>query len=80
MVGPGSRAPRELRDALLNVFTPGMRIATSDIAFGGRGAIDHIAVSQDLAVDSLCVVSNVHDGGRLSDHFGVVAELSARPQ
>ena len=80
VVGPGSRAPRELRDALLNVFTPGMRIATSDIAFGGRGAIDHIAVSQDLAVDSLCVVSNVHDGGRLSDHFGVVAELSARPQ
>ena len=78
MVGPRSRAPLELRSALQKTFPPGMRIATSDLAFEGRRSIDHVAVSDDLAVESLDVITNMHDGTRLSDHFGIVAELSAR--
>ena len=46
--------------------------------FEGRRSIDHLALSDDLAVESLDVISNKHDGPRLSDHFGVVAALSAR--
>ena len=76
MVGPGSRAPLELQAALQEAFSRGMRIATSDLDFEGRRSIDHVALSHDLAVDSLDVISNKHDV-RLSDHFGVVAELSA---
>ena len=78
IVGPGSRAPLELRSALQQAFPPGMRIATSDLAFEGRRSIDHVALSDDLAVESLDVITNMHDGSRLSDHFGIVAELSAR--
>ena len=78
MVGRGSRAPLELRAALQQAFPAGMRIATSDLAFEGRRSIDHVALSDDLAVESLDVISNTHDGPRLSDHFGVVGELSAR--
>ena len=77
IVGPGSRAPLELRAALKQAFPAGMRIATSDLDFEGRRSIDHVALSDDLAVESLDVISNTHDGPRLSDHFGVVAELSA---
>ena len=74
-IGPGSRARSELRLALLKAFPPGMRIATSELAFHGRRSIDHIAVSADWAVDSLGVISNIDEGRRLSDHFGVVAGL-----
>ena len=35
-------------------------------------------MSQELTAESLTVISNIHDGRRLSDHFGVVAELSTR--
>ena len=55
-----------------------MTIATSGLAFLGRRSIDHIALSEDLAGESLDVISNIHDGRKLSDHFGVVADVSAR--
>ena len=77
IVGEGSRAPLKLRSGLREAFPPGMRIATSDLTFEGRRSIDHVALSDDLAVESLDVISNKHDV-RLSDHFGVVAALSAR--
>ena len=76
IIGPGSRASHELRTALANAFSPNMRIATSELTFQGRKSIDHIALSEDFKVESLGVVSNIHDGRKLSDHFGVVAELS----
>ena len=53
-------------------------IATAGLGFQGRRTIDHIALSQDLAAESLGVISNVHQYGDLSDHFGVVADLSVR--
>ena len=78
-IGPGSRAPRKLRSALLDALPPGMTIVTSALAFQGRKCIDHIALSEDLLFGSLGVISNEHAGKKLSDHFGVVADLSALP-
>ena len=78
IVGPGSRARPELRLALQRAFPPSMTITTSALAFQGRRSIDHITLSEDLTVESLGVISNIHEGRRLSDHFGVVADLSAR--
>ena len=77
-IGTGSRAPVDLRLALKEAFLPSMKIATSDLAFQGRKSIDHIALSNDLVVGSLDVISNMHEGRKLSDHFGVVADLSAQ--
>ena len=78
IVGPGSRARPELQLALQRAFPPSMTIVTSALAFQGRRSIDHIALSDDFAVESLDVISNIHDGRKLSDHFGVIADLSAR--
>ena len=78
-IGSGSRAPQKLRSALRKAFPPGMTIVTSALAFQGRKCIDHIELSEDLAFSSLSVVSNIHEGKKLSDHFGVVAGLSALP-
>ena len=75
-IGPDSRAPSELELALHRAFPPGMTVATASLAFQGRRTIDHIASSGDLKVESLGVISNIHDGRKLSDHFGVVVGLS----
>ena len=77
-IGTGSRARPELQVALKNAFPPSMKIVTSDLAFQGRKSIDHIALSNDLVVGSLDVISNIHEERKLSDHFGVVADLSAQ--
>ena len=78
VIGSGSRAPARLQAALCQAFSMGMTIATSSVAFRGRKSIDHIALSDDLAVDRTRVISNVDRERRLSDHFGVVADLSVR--
>ena len=80
IIGPASRAPAELRRALQEAFPPGMRIVTSDLAFEGRASIDHIALSANLAATSVSPLSNLREGKKLSDHFGVAAHLSARAQ
>ena len=77
-IGTGSRARPELRMALQNAFPAGMKIATSELAFQGRRSIDHIALSNDWVVGSLDVISNIHEERKLTDHFGVVADLSAQ--
>ena len=79
-IGPTSRAPVKLRRALQSAFPQDMRIVTSDIAFEGRASIDHIALSADLAATSMSPLSNLREGKKLSDHFGVAAHLSARGQ
>lgn len=70
--------PPDVRAALQSAMPPHMTIATSELCFQGRRCIDHIALSEDLAVESLGVISNMDGGTKLSDHFGVVAELSAK--
>ena len=75
-IGPSSSASRKLQSALQSAIPPRMTIATSALGFQGRRSIDHIALSEDLTAGSIGVISNIHDGRKLSDHFGVVAELS----
>ncbi len=79
VIGAGSRAPKALQAALKAAFPPGMTIITADLSFGQRKSIDHIALSEDLTAESLGIISNIHKGGKLSDHFGVYARLSTRP-
>ena len=76
IIGLGSRAPDTLQSKLQTAFPPAMRIATSEISYQERKTIDHIAVSDDWAVESMDVISNIHDGKCLSDHFGIAANLS----
>ena len=75
---PDSRAPAELQSALHRAFPSHMAIATTGLVFRGRRSIDHIASSDDLAAESVDIISNLHDRRKLSDHFGVVTKLSSR--
>ena len=78
MNGKGSRAPKELRLALLKALEPDWKIVTSGLEFQGRGSIDHIALGGDLEAESVGAISNLQEEGkRLSDHFGVFARVSA---
>ena len=77
LVGPGT-APIDLRSALIAAMPPGVTIATSTLGYQGRRAIDHIALSDDLVVESLGTISNLHGNRKLSDHFGIFAYLSGR--
>ena len=74
--GQGSRAPQALRLALQEAFSPKLRIVTADLVFEGRKSIDHIALSSDWSVDSVAAISNIHGERKLSDHFGVAAEIT----
>ncbi len=75
VIGRDGQAPAKLRSDLHEAFR-GMTIATSGLAFQERRSIDHIALSEDFAVDSVCAISNTHGERQLSDHFGVAANLS----
>jgi len=75
IVGSASRAPVKLRRALQEAFPPGLRIVTSDIAFEGRASIDHITLGADLAATSVSPLSNLREGKKLSDHFGIAARV-----
>ena len=77
-IGPCSRAPAELRRALYAALPPGMRIITSDLALEGRDTIDRVALTADMAAESVSVISHLNEGEALSDHFGVIADVSAR--
>ena len=76
--GQRSSTPLRLREALWSAFSPHLLIATAGLGFQGYRTIDHIALSRDFTAESLGVISNVHENGLLSDHFGVVADLAAR--
>ena len=78
--GQGGGVPTKLRTALQRAIPPRMTIATSALGFQGRRSIDHIALSEDLTAESLGVISNIDEESKLSDHFGVVAGLSARSE
>ena len=77
-IGQGSGPPRGLRSALQAAIPPRMTMATSALGFEGRRSIDHILLSEYLAAESVGAINNVHQGRNLSDHFGVVADLSTR--
>ena len=79
VIGQGARAPVHLRDALKDAFSPKLEIMTADITFKGRRNIDHIALSTDLTCETVQPVSNIHNDKNLSDHYGIVATVSAVP-
>ena len=55
-----------------------LTIATFGLGRRGRRTIDQIAISGDLCAESLATINNfAADGSKLSDHFGVVANLSS---
>ena len=76
---PLSHPVRSLLQAtMLAGRPPGLTIATAGLGLRGRRAIDHIAISGDLSAGSLSTIDNIDGDRRLSDHFGVVADLSTR--
>ena len=77
-LGPTSRAPSRLRQALLAALPPGMRIVTAGLTFGVRHTIDHVVLSADLDALTVTALNNRRPGLRLSDHFGVAAHVSRR--
>ena len=75
IIGPRTKAPKKLQDALQHALS-GMTIVSRELFFNGKPTIDHIALSDDLAAESVEAISNIHKPCRLSDHFGVAARLS----
>lgn len=65
----------QLQETMLAGPTPGLTIATAGLGLRGRRAIDHIAISGELSAVSLGTIDNMDGERRLSDHFGVVADL-----
>ena len=52
--------------------------STAALGWDGRHAIDHVAVGRDLHCEAVGVIGSAHGGWRLSDHFGVFADVLAR--
>lgn len=75
-IGQYGSTPLKLWSALQDAFPPRMSIVTAAIGFQGRRTIDHLVLTDDMAAESLSVISNVHGERKLSDHFGVAATLS----
>lgn len=75
-VGQNGYAPAKIRDALRAALPSRITIATAALGFDGRRVIDHVALSDDLSAHSLRLISRFYDRRTLSDHHGVVAELS----
>ena len=73
----GGAVPGDVRMAMQSVLASRMTIASAGLGFRGRRSIDHIALSSDQSAQCLGVISNFDGERRLSDHFGVVAGLSA---
>lgn len=77
-VGQSGYAPRRMRDALRHAMPSHVTIATGALGLAGRRVIDQIALSEDLAARSLGLIDRRHGDRELSDHHGIVAELSAQ--
>ena len=73
----GGGVPNDVRMALQSVLSSRLTIASAGVSFRGRRSIDHVALSGDLTAEYIGVISNLDGERKLSDHFGVVAGLSA---
>ena len=60
--------------AKLKAATKQLTIETAGLKHGDRLAIDHIATAE-LRAEKLQTIDNYQDDKRLSDHFGIVADL-----
>ena len=77
-IGQGKYVPPDLRSALQDAMPEHVTIATSALGHRGRRCIDHMALSEEFVAESLCVISNITGGSKLSDHCGVAAILSVQ--
>ena len=77
-IGQGKFVPHYLQSALQDTMPEHVTIATSALGHGGRRCIDHMALSEEFAAESLCVISNIASESKLSDHCGVAATLSVQ--
>lgn len=77
-LGGRSNVPLRLREKLQQALPSVMTVTTADTEFAGRRAIDHIVVGDDLMAGAVDTIDNMDGDRRLSDHFGVVADLSTR--
>ena len=77
-LGGRSNVPLRLREKLRQALPSAMTVTTADAEFAGRRTIDHIVVSNDLKAGAIDIIDNWDGERRLSDHFGVVADLSMR--
>ena len=67
------------RAALLQrAIPPHATLITTALEYRGRRTIDHIELSADMAAGALDVISNIRGERKLSDHFGVVADVFVR--
>ena len=77
-VGQPGYAPSKVRESLRAAIPPHLTLATAALGVAGRRVIDHIALSEDLAARSLALIDRSHGDQKLSDHHGIVAELTAQ--
>ncbi len=76
-IGQGGFVPPNLRSALQSAMPEYVTIATSALGYRGSRCIDHMALSEDLAAESLSVIGNMLGERELSDHSGVGAVLTS---
>ena len=77
-IGQSATVPAGLRSALQETMPDDITIATSAVGLRGHRSVDHIALGDDLTVESLGLIDNQDKGRQLSDHFGIYAYLSGR--
>ena len=70
-----SMASAHRADLLQQAISPHVPLATSELEYRGRRTIDHVGLSRDIAIASLDVISHLHGERKLSDHFGVAADI-----
>lgn len=76
---PFAWGSRQLNQRLIEVFSPMNILTTDTIEPIGELAIDHIACGDDWIAMSTQSISNLRDGGgKVSDHFGLVARVLSR--
>jgi endonuclease/exonuclease/phosphatase family metal-dependent hydrolase len=69
---PQGRQPQRMYDSLVETFK-GLTVST--VQTDAPALIDHIAHSPNLRVESLSIISDTDEYGKLSDHRGAVVSL-----
>lgn len=74
---PAKYQPKEVAEMLLRSLTGLQLITEAALDYEGKQLIDHIAVSPELSVEVTRILpEKTSDGLNLSDHVGVVIDLS----
>ena len=76
----GYAPPPDKQVAVQDIMPRHLTIATSALGYNGRRCIDHMALSEEIAAESLKVISNIDGKRELSDHPGIAAILSIQRQ